>query len=453
MNPHTHAIADGHVYDLRVKERHKELPEYVVVSTDTTFFGSYEMSKALRSKNFTAETVRGVSGVQIMARVGIFGCGKTTAIVGNPTDKDVVALPGPEQVHDVRERLQKRKKKISPDRVRTMDSILLNGLTTGEDSGVERLFIDEFYMTHAGKILALIAFLKPKCVYALGDPKQIPYINRRAHYHDYFSSPTQFTVVRKPMNVTFRSPRDVTFAVRNQYDFKIYSASAVKRSVFLHELSEVNTIVQRADHVICHSHGDLAKVRGQTTLKENQYSSTHQFQGNERENMAAVRCDPSDIHLFKSAPHALVAATRHTTRLDYACVPKEDALKNIIKKASNATELELEEVFVNPKDVKPYTFPLFNVARPFTEADCVRTTDVVRGTHKRANYRLVAHAPARVHPDQDIIDHLIVQTADTPNVGVRLTSDVVQADPETLEEPVQVITSHPCGVEVLQGSD
>lgn len=106
--------------------------------------------------------------------VGVPGCGKTTFILREHKQGDLVLTSSSEGATDIRERLSKvLSKPVNElrENYRTIDSYLPNSRKEYNE-----VWIDEALMKHPGELFLVCLYTKCKTLHLLGDPNQI--INR-----------------------------------------------------------------------------------------------------------------------------------------------------------------------------------------------------------------------------------------------------------------------------------
>jgi len=264
---------------------------------------------------------------------GVPGCGKTHYIIHSAKPTDSVIACGRENAETTRARivahsdgLPEAERFKQPSRgVRTLDSALM--YPTADRHGT--VFLDECFQDHAGKFWAVIKLWRAKTVQALGDRKQIPYIDRNYTNRCLMPRLSKWSL-RVGKYVTRRCPRDATMAIARFYGWKIRTTSAITGSMSL----ELNTVIvpnlpgwkyltmyQDDKHnLLRRGYRDVntvAEVQGQTYPK-----------------VALVRIQEREMPLFNAEEQVDVALSRHTEQfVYYAPDDRNDLLTKLVREA------------------------------------------------------------------------------------------------------------------------
>jgi len=176
-------------YDGRASETGKDVSRRYFTVGDNTYTGWALVSSDVEIFNgpgvLTAlEAALNMShDYEIVVNQGGAGAGKTTSIVNDYEDGDMVVCPVRMSTDDTRERLMdkigdaKKARKV----VRTVDSLLVHWKREQESGRIMRANVvhaDEAYMARYGSWCAVAALLGATVLSAHGDKKQIPYTPR-----------------------------------------------------------------------------------------------------------------------------------------------------------------------------------------------------------------------------------------------------------------------------------
>ena len=292
---------------------------------------SGDLSHGRRPEHWTQPTISWVNGVP--------GCGKTTWVMSQiDTERDMIITTTTEAAKDLREKLVERiGEEKAKRRVRTMASLLANGMTEGETC--IRLVVDEALMNHFGSIVLAIQIAKATEVTLLGDNNQLPYIDRYNLFPLAYNRPNKITPITKELLCTFRNPQDVAYALSEIYS-GIYSANTRTRSLTLKRFSGAAIPKSERTLYLVHTQAEKAYLisQGYGNDEGSRTLTIHEAQGQTFETVIIVRTVPKKSHLLQSVPHAVVAISRHTkTCVYYTDSSNDDATARLILRAERAT--------------------------------------------------------------------------------------------------------------------
>ncbi|KAG8261668.1 hypothetical protein J6590_067735 [Homalodisca vitripennis] len=136
--------------------------------------------------------IRETVGTRLKLVQGVPGCGKTTFIINNHREGDLVLFPTRDAAVDFRKRLKLKREETSAkeikDSCRTVHSFIINSTDHLKNGGkYKRVIVDEALMLHAGEILFACALAGVSEALLIRDKNQIPYINRTPHDLKYFN--------------------------------------------------------------------------------------------------------------------------------------------------------------------------------------------------------------------------------------------------------------------------
>ncbi|APG77560.1 RdRp [Beihai barnacle virus 2] len=302
------------------------------------------------------------------------GCGKTTDIVRKArVTRDAVILAGTvEGREDIERRLGD-----SNVRVRTIQSFLLSPFVC------RVLFIDEAMMQHPGMVVLAAHLSGAAEVYAYGDRCQIPFVNRaRQFYVKYTNLADSFPTVAHLMR-SYRCPVSVAARLHDRY----LSATGVGMTSVRDQRDGEELKVITGLDAVPRAGFDVYltfKQSEKQTLLVHGYNATtvHSFQGKEAKHVAVVRLSSNaQDEIYLREEYALVALTRHTTRLVYFTMCTTDALARLIASVPSVDKVDecLDPVAGGTYDVPDLDFLSVPVApRGEITHDLVLTTQSVR---------------------------------------------------------------------------
>lgn len=276
---------------------------------------------------------------------GVPGCGKTTWVVSQFDDKnDVVVTTTIQAAADLREKLEPRiGEQQAKRRVRTMASLLVNGVQKGESC--KRLVVDEALMNHFGSIVLAAQLVKADEVLLIGDDNQLPYIDRNNLFTLKYTRPYTVTNITKELLCTYRNPLDVAYALNEIYG-GIYSAKNQIRS--LRMSGYIGARIPKSDNTLYLVHTQAEKSllisQGYGTNENSRTLTIHESQGLTFETVYIVRTTTAPSQVTQSVPHAVVAISRHTKTCVYFTDRKtDDATARLITRAEKATDCDIQQ--------------------------------------------------------------------------------------------------------------
>ncbi|APG77681.1 hypothetical protein [Hubei virga-like virus 12] len=290
---------------------------------------------------------------------GVAGCGKTQNIISNfDINDDFIISTTKANTEELIERISKHykiKKEIIISRVKTIDSVLINK----PRQNIKKLFIDEIFMVHAGTIMFAIQILKPKYVLALGDTKQIPYIERLALIPNNYSSIIDISVKLENLNVSSRCPADVVEIFKNDYKDSggFYTTNGRTRSVRIQNFiskDNLKSLIDEETMVICFKEADAEEL----ILYGIDAYTIHKKQGTTKKKVILVRLSvkPNE-EIFKKREQILVALTRHTEQFIYYTKLTSDDVCKCINKVNNTPLTTIMKNIVTQDKIKKLQLP------------------------------------------------------------------------------------------------
>lgn len=306
---------------------------------------------------------------------GVPGCGKTTWVINqfNPV-RDIVLTTTTEAAKDLKERLTN---KIGPDaakKVRTMASILVNGMRPNERCN--RIVVDEALMNHFGAIVMAIQLTGAEEVLILGDNNQLPFIDRDNLFNIEYARPNKIVGIHQQLLCTHRNPIDVAYALNEIYD-GIYSSQTQVRSLSLEKYSGNNVAADLPDTlflVLTQAEKELLIGQGYGGGEGSRTLTVHEAQGLTYDRVYIIRTTTMKSQLRSSVPHALVAISRHKRSCTYLTdSTAEDAIANLITKTRIATD----------KEIMDYNLKMALRARDWTLINTLTTQSEPKSQHTK----------------------------------------------------------------------
>lgn len=275
---------------------------------------------------------------------GVPGCGKTTWVMSQvDAEKDIIVTTTTEAAKDLREKLEPRIGDRAKKRVRTMASLLVNGLYKGESC--TRLMVDEALMNHFGSIVMAIQIAKASEALLIGDNNQLPYIDRNNIFPMLYNRPNLITNITKELLCTYRNPQDVAYALSEIYS-GIYSSQSLIKSLSLKRYMGAEIPATDDTLYLVHTQAEKALLisQGYGMQPGSRTLTIHEAQGLTYETVVIVRTTSRQTDLIKSVPHAVVAISRHTKSCTYYTdSTNDDATARLILRSENATTTRIQE--------------------------------------------------------------------------------------------------------------
>ncbi|KAG8303223.1 hypothetical protein J6590_016197 [Homalodisca vitripennis] len=197
--------------------------------------------------------IKDPSNIKIKLVQGVPGCGKTTFIINNYKDGDLVLFPTKEGAKDFRERLSQKQPNPddTKDACRTVHSFLINKTKYMESGGTyKRVIFDEALMMHAGEILYACALANAQEAFLIGDINQIPYINRTTHDLTYYDI-MKLTTVDKILHHSYRCTNSVAALMSLFYPQGMTTCSSIKKETQTFQLDDIKKLnIDKHEHKV-----------------------------------------------------------------------------------------------------------------------------------------------------------------------------------------------------------
>jgi len=299
---------------------------------------------------------------------GVPGCGKTHEIVSKMNPENLIACAVRETSQSTRTRVLAAQPKVSANRVRTIDSCVINSTPTAQ-----LLMIDEGLMLIPGSADYVAQVSKAKEVQVYGDSAQIGFIDRGSKLGMLRFEKLVVWEQIEFRNVSVRVPADICFAMRTLYPEwrrdSIKTRNPIRRSVTVTYEPELQsyvytkpepgvmamTITTADRDVLCTKPGFVyakdgnAKTRSDVTV----VLTVHEAQGTDVAHSSFIRLNVFENPIFLSKPHILVGITRHTHTIHARSTVNElgdNGMMDILRIAANATDEDLDDCMETTPD-------------------------------------------------------------------------------------------------------
>nr|QHA33734.1 polyprotein [Atrato Virga-like virus 1] len=347
------------------------------------------------------------------------GCGKTYTILQTAkispsrlSGQDLILSMTKEGREAIIKALLISYPELGPDvigtHVRTVASVLVNGSKISYD----RVLMDEALMAHAGTIGYVAALTDASTILIIGDVNQIPFVDRDHMCELRYYSPACFADISSVLEITYRCPIDVTYALHELYP-GLCTKSTVSVSMLRKPYSSEKAAI-RKDLVDClylvHFQADKDNLirEGYGVGRGSKVLTIHEAQGLTFKHVVCVRTNSKALALYDKTEYAVVAISRHTLSFVYYS-DQSDAITKLIARAKlsdselctwNAPRLVAAQAKLSPKrkagGVLEETGLLYTeeqyLTRDFAETDENLTYGLPHDTHMP----LRPHVPHRV---------------------------------------------------------
>lgn len=302
---------------------------YVLVSRDTILMLNSELVTKIKCIDISDCKIPIIKWYD-----GVPGCGKTSFIVSRHTPgKDLVLSQTRAGIKDIRDAVlakygQLCSKQLFTD-YRTVSSFIINHTS---NKTYDRIYIDEALMMHAGYIGYVVKLCGASEVIALGDSKQIPYIERSS-LETKWHAITDFCGQQEGnLTVTKRCPIDVSYALSQNY---IDIATTSNKAISVLPVGRCGEFYQIEPDTLILTFTQEEKQRVGETLKWSSHvkiCTIHEAQGLTAKNVLLIRIDYRKKSIYDSMPHAIVALSRHTHKFKYITTGSDDAVEILLRR-------------------------------------------------------------------------------------------------------------------------
>lgn len=273
---------------------------------------------------------------------GVPGSGKSRFIVSEHTPgKDLVLTQTRASIKDIRDAIVEKYGQQYIDRLntdyRTVASFIINH-TWGKT--YNRVFIDEALLMHAGYLGYVAKLSGATEIIAVGDSKQIPYIER-SRLKAKWCRITDFCDSIEKISITQRCPIDVCYALSPHYtdiattNIKPLSVLPIGRCGDFHQI-EPDTLVLTFTQEEKLKVGEVLKCKNNLRIH-----TIHEAQGLSSKRVVLLRIDYRKNDIYNSMPHAIVALSRHTETFRYLTTGTEDAVETLLNRLKHINGREL----------------------------------------------------------------------------------------------------------------
>nr|QAY29239.1 putative non-structral polyprotein [Allermuir Hill virus 3] len=304
----------------RFEFSHATRSRFIIVSTRVEIFNEPMLLERTEGLD-TIDVARGIG--EFVMYAGAPGSGKSTAILsgmckGNDTDiSDICITANRDTVEDLRRRATTCGYSDSDEylkrKFRTFESLILNSRESCVD-----LWIDEAYMRPPGQVFMCALITRARKIHMFCDFAQIPFINRDRLISMCYNDFKSFSWKTECRSHTYRCPRDVVALMNNQkyYPFTVTGSNprvnSMQSPIFITSVVEIPDV--KDAHYLTYIQDDknILKSRGYKNV-----NTIHEYQGEENAHIILVRITTKNYEVHNSAPHLLVAFTRHTVSFKY----------------------------------------------------------------------------------------------------------------------------------------
>nr|WQM60655.1 MAG: ORF1 protein [Riboviria sp.] len=307
------------------------------------------------STKYNIAEITNLHNFDIVFYQGVPGAGKTHLILSNNMGKreNLILTVTREAKDDMRRRAIDMGLVLSKDRIRTVDSYLVNGGAVN----VDELWVDEALLVHAGYLIWAAMLSGCNKLIIVGDSAQILYINRNGDFVCY-SDIGMLKVHHEYLKTDYRNPLDIVYWLHTSgnYDFDVTGVSNVLQSVECRMISGSGEL-KPDDNTKYLTFTQAEKVQLGPGFNA---STIHEYQGNQTDNVVLIRLNhkKADI-IFESRPHILVALTRHRKSFKYLTV-LEDTMSKTISHIKNFTKNDIKTVKLSKAGADNVPCPIIN---------------------------------------------------------------------------------------------
>nr|QAY29259.1 putative RNA-dependent RNA-polymerase [Mill Lade virus] len=276
------------------------------------------------SSRYSVQEVETLTEIPIIFVQGVPGAGKTEYILENNRGKteNLILTVTREARDDMRRRAESKKLELKPERIKTIDSFLVNFSVVGE---IDEVWLDEALLVHCGLWSWVMKLSCCRKLYVVGDKAQIPYINR-SNLSVNYAHPTDWRMEIKFLKTNYRNPLDIVYWLQSKkfYDFNVNGTSNVFNSVKLIRIGGPGELPSRNNlKYLTFTQGEKSALLSMGL----NVNTIHEYQGSQSDNIAVVRLNTKEADIiYKSKPHILVALTRHRKTFIYFTVKTDDLL-------------------------------------------------------------------------------------------------------------------------------
>nr|QWC36509.1 polyprotein [Bemisia tabaci bromo-like virus 2] len=250
---------------------------------------------------------------------GVPGCGKTTELISRSSPRDLILTVTRSTAEEIRSRLPSDKHSTE---VRTIDSYILNS-----QKKYDIVWLDEALMLHPGEIDFVALLSRASTIFLYGDSHQLGFIPRVSGYHLSYNITTSVSSIEL-RSLSYRCPLDVATLFSPVYSTGFFSTSTVLNSIRVLNVANLSAVPALPDvkYLV------FTQEEKQTLApKYPNVNTVHEVQGQTFSKVFLVRVRATRLALYDSAPHHLVALTRHKLSFVYYTTVPDDSLSKILK--------------------------------------------------------------------------------------------------------------------------
>lgn len=322
----------------------------ILVSDNTQLLNDLRLYNSIKDLN-----IHDLPNPDIKLINGVPGCGKTTYILNNYQEGDLILFPTKDSAIDFRRRFKEQFKTQSENHARetfrTTHSFIINSSNHIKRGGkYKRLIIDEALMLHAGEILFAAAMAQAPEIILIGDTNQIPYINRTREFMvNYFDISTIAKTIEN-LNISYRCTLSTAALISPFYKEGMKTTSnkgnEMEHQPFLgldkvsinKDKFKVLTFKQSEKSELCKLGYDASTI--------------HEFQGKQAKHIAVIRTSKENEEIYNSVPHCIVAISRHTESLVYISPDPLDVISSWISRVASYTQEFLQRFKTMPNQTE-----------------------------------------------------------------------------------------------------
>lgn len=213
--------------------------------------------------------------------------------------------------------------RIVKNQVRTIASLLINSTSHAP----VRAYIDEATMVHGGMVVYAVARVPSVTqVIMVGDNNQIPYVDRYHIGKLQYCRPHLISSPLPSLNVTYRCPMDVVYALRELYP-NFHTTSEVEQSLTLSDFSSFP--YQEDTLYLTFTHAEKTQF-SKKIPKSSNIMTVAESQGLTRKHVIVLRDQVNELQIYNDIKQATTAISRHTHTFKYVTKKKNDALSKFM---------------------------------------------------------------------------------------------------------------------------
>ncbi|QMU95554.1 putative RNA-dependent RNA-polymerase [Bactrocera dorsalis negev-like virus] len=289
------------------------------------------------------EMVKTLKDIPITYVQGVPGAGKTQYILDSNVGKtdNMILTVTREAREDIVKRATTMGLVISEERIRTLDSVLINNKIPSQ---VKEVWLDEAFLVHPGQWCWLYHLTNCERLIVVGDDAQIPYINRSGLPISRQKT-NGWVMKNEVLSINHRNPLDIVawLDVSRFYNFKVTGTSTIEKSVnrvLIHGVSDLPT--DSAAKYLTFTQSEKSTIMTETGFDVN---TIHEYQGSQNDVIYLVRLVSKESNpIYNSLPHILVSLTRHRKKFVYFTTRDKDHTCKQISKIQSFSKLDFDKV-------------------------------------------------------------------------------------------------------------